>query len=104
MEAGVEHVFRETFGSALEMGVTALRTLGFRANRAHRAARVFKRHEEAAIRQRFELVEDEHAYIAHVREHTSELDDLLQGDDRDFGEFVDHAWERTPPKSRDSGV
>ena len=102
MEVGVEHVFRETFGSALEMGVTALRTLGFRANQAHRAARVFKRHEEEAIRQRFALIEDEHAYIARVREHMSELDDLLRGDDRDFGEYVDHAWERTPPKSRDA--
>jgi len=48
---GCEHVYRETFDSALRMGTDALRALGVRAHRAHRAAQRFRRHDEALVRE-----------------------------------------------------
>ena len=67
---------------------------------AHRAARVFRRHEQQGLNKRFDLREDKQAFSASVREHLSELDELLREDDGDFGSDVDHAWEPTPPESR----
>ena len=98
MKIGVEHVYRETFDSALTLGVEALRQLGFRSYQALRASRIFRAHEESGLRARFEMSED--AYISHVRDHITELDRLIAEDDRDFGEHADGAWEPSPPSSR----
>jgi monovalent cation:proton antiporter-2 (CPA2) family protein len=98
MQAGVEHVYRETLDSALTLGVDALRHMGVRSYQALRAARIFRLHEERGMRQRFEMNED--AYISHVRDHITELDRLIAEDDRDFGEHADGAWEPSPPTSR----
>ena len=101
MEVGVDAVFRETFDSALGLGVEALKVLGFRAYQAQRAARIFSRHEQLAMAQRRHLRgEDDKAYAAQIREHISELEELIREDDRDFGSEVDHAWEPTPAQSR----
>ncbi len=103
MEVGVDGVFRETFDSALSMGVDALKVLGFRSYQAQRAARIFKKHEQRAMTERAALRggEDEKAYAEQVREHISELEELIREDDRDFKADADHAWEPTPAKSRD---
>ncbi len=96
MQAGVEHIYRETFDSALTLGVEALKQLGFRSYQALRAARIFRDHEERGVLKRHEMSED--AYISHVRDHISELDRLIAEDDRDFGGDGDHAWEPSPPR------
>ncbi len=103
MEVGVDGVFRETFDSALSMGVDALKVLGFRSYQAQRAARIFKKHEQRAMTERADLRggEDEKAYAEQVREHISELEALIREDDRDFKADTDHAWEPTPAQSRD---
>jgi len=103
MEAGVDGVFRETFDSALSMGVDALKVLGFRSYQAQRAARIFRKHEQRAMTEHTDLRggEDEKAYAEQVREHISELEELIREDDRDFKAGTDHAWEPTPSQSRD---
>ena len=40
---------RETFGSAVETGVEALKLLGVHSYQAHRAARTFKEHHAASL-------------------------------------------------------
>ncbi len=97
---GVDSVYRETFDSALEMGVDALRLVGFRGYEARRAAQKFRKHEQTTLDELFHIREDRRAFEAQVRERSSELERLLSEDDRDFGEDVDHAWDRTPPASR----
>ena len=64
MDIGVEHVFRETFDSALSMGIEAMKVLGFRAYEAHRVAKQFKQHEQETNEKMFELREDREAYAA----------------------------------------
>lgn len=101
MHEGITDVYRETFDSALGMGVDALRHLGFRGYQALRAARIFKQHEAQVLEDRFRsLDEDPEAYASQVRAHLSELDELIQQDDRDFTARVDHAWEPSPPTTR----
>jgi monovalent cation:proton antiporter-2 (CPA2) family protein len=98
LHAGVEHVYRETLDSALTVGVDALRHLGVRSYQALRAARIFRDHEERGMRERFQMTEE--AYISHVRDHITELERLMDEDDRDFGDRADRAWEPSPPKTR----
>ena len=40
------------------------------------------------------------AYASQIRSHLTELDELIQQDDRDFIARVDHAWEPSPPTTR----
>ena len=64
--AGADVVFRETMDSALAMGIEALRVVGFRAYQAHRAARIFRRHEAQSMAQLFQLWDDDMDHAEHV--------------------------------------
>lgn len=89
----VEMVQRETFDSALEMGVEALKLLGVRSYRAHRAAQIFKRHDQQVV-QEMALVEgDETVIVARSRQLSKDLEQLLQSDNQDLVHDVDRAWE-----------
>ena len=48
---GVTDVYRETFGSAVDLSVRALGTLGLDGERARRAAQIFREHDEASVRE-----------------------------------------------------
>lgn len=61
---GLPHVFRETFGTALDMGYHALRNLGMRGLQAHRAVRAFEHHNEKAFRELARLAGDDKAYAS----------------------------------------
>jgi monovalent cation:proton antiporter-2 (CPA2) family protein len=89
---GVEVVERETFGSALEMGVEALKLLGVRSYKAHRAARTFKDHDEQALQEMANVVGDETVLVARSRQLARDLEQLLRSDDRESQE-VDRAWD-----------
>jgi Kef-type K+ transport system membrane component KefB/voltage-gated potassium channel Kch len=99
---GVTVIRRETFGSALEMGVDALRLLGVGAHRAHRMAQTFRRHDEEALREMAALQDDESVVIARSRQLSQDLEQLLQSDSRDMAGDADRAWDvaarrGTPP-------
>ena len=81
LDAGVEHVYRETFGTSLRMGVDALRALGFRAHRAQRAGQAFQRHDERALRDMAEIRRQKDGdWFKAVRERGQELERVLKLD------------------------
>ena len=84
---------RETFGSALDMGVDALKLLGVRSNRAHRAAQIFKRHDEEALRDVAMMEGDDKVVIARSRQLARDLEQLLQTDEREMPQDTDRAWD-----------
>jgi monovalent cation:proton antiporter-2 (CPA2) family protein len=90
---GADVIERETFGSALETGVEALKLLGVRAYKAHRAAQTFKDHDEDALREIAQVVEDETVAIARARQLSNQLEELLQTDNRELTPEVDRAWD-----------
>ena len=91
LDAGVTHVYRDTLDTSLRMGVDALRQLGVRAYQAHRAARVFRRHDEESVRMMASLRDDRARYIDTARERIADLERTLLADrehqdlDRDAG-------------------
>ncbi|HEX4936587.1 MAG TPA: monovalent cation:proton antiporter-2 (CPA2) family protein [Gemmatimonadaceae bacterium] len=93
LEAGVEHVYRESLDTSLRMGSDALRMLGVRAYRAQRAARTFRRHDDATVREMAALRRDRARYIDTARSRIEELERILQEDAEDQAEMRDAGWD-----------
>ena len=92
---GFEHVYRETFGTALDMGFEALRQMGFRGHQAYRAVQSFRQINEKAFRELARHWGDEKVFLSMLRQKIGEAEDSL----RDSGllvQSVDHAWDNTP--------
>jgi glutathione-regulated potassium-efflux system ancillary protein KefC/glutathione-regulated potassium-efflux system protein KefB len=93
---GAHAVERETFESALRLGVGALRVLGFRAHRAHRAGALFRMHDLKAFNDLAPVAGEEERYMLAVRDSQSTMDRLLKADlDRLRPDYVDEAWDVT---------
>jgi monovalent cation:proton antiporter-2 (CPA2) family protein len=83
MEAGVDHIYRETVDSSLRLGTDALKMLGFRAYKTHRAARTFLKHDEKSLIDLINLRNDSSSYISVAKEKITELEDLILRDLKD---------------------
>ncbi len=90
---GVDVIQRETFGSALDMGVEALKLLGVRSYRAHRAGQIFKHHDEEALKEVAAMEGDDTVVIARSRQLARDLEQLLQTDEEDLSHISDQAWD-----------
>ena len=77
---GISQVYRETLGSALDIAVDGLRALGVERDRAERAARIFKEHDEASVREMSMLAESDPEYISRARQHVDNLESVLRSD------------------------
>jgi voltage-gated potassium channel Kch len=94
LNMGIEHVFRETFGSAMDMGFQAMRMVGVRGHHAHRAVHAFRTHNEAAFRELAAHWGDRKTFMDKLRGKIAEADSLLRVDGRVNTE-VEAAWDNT---------
>ncbi len=97
MDIGVEVIQRETFGSALDLGASALKLLGFRNYQAYRAALTFKHHDEKTLIELHKLFGDDEAFLVQTRLKNQDLIELLSSDEEEKDETLDHSWERPGP-------
>ena len=95
---GVEHIFRETLGSSLDLSVAALRLLGFRAYEAQRAARSFRYYDEQTVKELAQYTEDKSQLIAIAKERIRTLDDLFLAE-RLRGRHSDTGWDPPTPEA-----
>lgn len=94
LKRGVTDIWRETLDSSLEMGIAALRHLGFPAYEARRASRVFRVHDEATVHELADLWGDEPKYIAAVRQRIEILNRAVEADRASLGSSADaEAWD-----------
>ncbi len=91
LEAGVDHVYRQNLDTALQVGVDVMRRLGLRAHHATRASSLFRRHDEAALRELATMRHDRKLYLSRARAAIAELEDVLTRENR------------MPPEDRDAG-
>jgi monovalent cation:proton antiporter-2 (CPA2) family protein len=80
LRLGVNQVYRETLGSALDLSIDALRELGMDERRARRVAEIFREHDEASVREMAKLRDDDEDYISVARKHIENLERALQSD------------------------
>ncbi len=93
-ELGVHKAFRETFGSAYETGIEALKVLGYRAHTAHRLARKWRDLDEANLDELGELwAKDREGYFARIRGAFDEAERLMRDADPTVFERPDRGWD-----------
>ncbi|MEM9189687.1 MAG: monovalent cation:proton antiporter-2 (CPA2) family protein [Myxococcota bacterium] len=92
LDAGVEHVYRETFDSALRMGVAALEALGHRRYRAQRAALLFRRQDEALVRELASRRKDDD-FIDIARARGAEEEKILRRDFERENPMNEEGWD-----------
>jgi CPA2 family monovalent cation:H+ antiporter-2 len=91
LDAGVTYVYRDTLDTSLRLGADALRLLGFRAYRAHRAAQRFLKHDEESMRELTGRRRDGSSYVSAARQRIEDLERMFEADraepelDRDSG-------------------
>ena len=101
LKRGVETFRRDTLGSAVDLGVDALRELGFHPYRAARAGRIFIEHDEAALRAMApHYGTDDERYVSVARQHMRNLEAILQADGKASAADRLDAWETAGPKPR----
>jgi Kef-type K+ transport system membrane component KefB len=94
LEAGVENIYRDTLDTSLRVGVDALCMLGYRRHQALRAARKFRRHDEAAVRELAGMWKDRRAYVARSREIIQTVEQTIRGEvDEGRHPGIDAAWD-----------
>jgi monovalent cation:proton antiporter-2 (CPA2) family protein len=91
---GADAVERETFEGALALGRMALERLGMRANQAHRAAAIFRRHDKRLFEKLRPLWGDEEGFILASRQSARTLEKLLMAERLGNGEGApDAGWD-----------
>jgi len=93
IDSGLVNVFRDTLESSLQMGVRALRLLGFRAYQAQRAALTFRHHDELALRELAMMRHDQPRYLDTARRRIEDLEQMMLGDLADKGDHRDADWD-----------
>jgi voltage-gated potassium channel Kch len=78
--ADVAGLRRETFHSALMLGVDALKALGQPEQAAERAGQLFEEHDEKSLRKLAKLWGDDKSYGRAIRKNLDELRRVLQDD------------------------
>jgi glutathione-regulated potassium-efflux system ancillary protein KefC/glutathione-regulated potassium-efflux system protein KefB len=80
MDAGVAEVWRETFGTSLEMAEATLVALGTKRDTAAMQVRRFRTHDETTLRQQASVKEDEQKVIATAQASALQLESLFEAD------------------------
>jgi len=80
MDAGVEHIVRETFFSSLRLSELTLGQVGFSAEEARRTVQRFREHDEQALIDQHSIYADEKQLIQTTAEAAAELKRLFEAD------------------------
>jgi glutathione-regulated potassium-efflux system ancillary protein KefC/glutathione-regulated potassium-efflux system protein KefB len=80
LDAGVAEVWRETFGTSLEMAEATLVALGTKRDTAAAQVRRFRAHDEATLQQQASVKEDEQKVIATAQASARQLEALFEAD------------------------
>lgn len=99
MDLGVTTIQRETFGSALTLGQSALQLLGVDPYEAYRLMRIFRKNDEETLPELYKVSrEDTEHYISIYRKYSADLEDMMQNDLNMDMEDLDKAWYPANPE------
>lgn len=93
LDAGVDHVYRDTVDTSLRLGTDVLRRLGFRSHQAHRAARTFFRHDEDAVFELRHIRHDRKKYLTQARQRIEDLEQILLAELHEHEDQRDAGWD-----------
>lgn len=93
IDLGVEELYFEPIDSSLNIGIKALKMLGFRSHQAVRAANKFKDHENRSVFELAKMRGDRKNYIASAKQMIKELEDMMMDDIKRTDENKDQGWD-----------
>jgi monovalent cation:proton antiporter-2 (CPA2) family protein len=100
VQAGFTGVYREVFGSSLDLAEDALAALGMHPYEAARAARLFRKHDEEMLQKSAVHAGDQGRLIDIARESRVNIEKVLAADRGVAQVAPDHAWD-APDKERE---
>jgi monovalent cation:proton antiporter-2 (CPA2) family protein len=95
IDAGADHVYRQTLDTSLRASVDALRKLGFRSHHVNRVTKTFRHHDEESFRDLRHVRHDKKAYISHARQRIADLEQYLLSELYSDDENPDAGWDIT---------
>ncbi|MBT8115830.1 MAG: cation:proton antiporter, partial [Arenicella sp.] len=84
MKRDIAVIQRETFHSALNLGVDALKLLGIEERRANKAGKLFAEYDQQSLSVLADLWGDDHSYGVAVRQRTEDLKHVLNADQEEW--------------------
>lgn len=102
---GADHVFRDALDSGISLGVETLKALGMRANQAHRAGQVFRRHDEEVLHDEARRMhEHEPQYVNRSLTERRILKKLLGMDALTYYDNLNDAWSTEAHSNEDKNT
>ncbi|MFT2110805.1 monovalent cation:proton antiporter-2 (CPA2) family protein [Marinomonas sp. 2405UD68-3] len=98
MDLGVNNIDRETFGTALNMGQSAMTQLGIDPYEAHRLKQIFRKKDLEMLPDLYKKRCEEDNYISLYKKHHSHLEELMQLDNNKNLTALDKAWTAKNPE------
>jgi len=83
IQAGVDEIWRETYGSSLEVAEATLVALGTPRAQAHTEVRRFREHDEQTLQAQAAVMDDEEKLIATAKASAAQLEQLFESDAAD---------------------
>ena len=93
IDLGIDHVYRETFDTALRMGAEALIMMGRRAYKANRAAHSFRKHNESVIKEMAKHRKDHVEWIRRLRQRIEDIEQIMTDEMERSGKDKDLGWD-----------
>jgi monovalent cation:proton antiporter-2 (CPA2) family protein len=94
-DLGVDHVYRETFDTALRMGSEALVIMGQRAFKVNRAALTFRKHNERLLREMANHRKDHVEWIRMLKKRIEDIEQIMTDEMDRVGKDKDLGWDTT---------
>ncbi len=92
MNAGMPHIYRESLDTSIRLAVDVMRSLGYRAYHAGRAARKFRLYDEQKMKE-LAAIHDEQEYVITARQYIEEIETILRDDLKDYDLTHDEGWD-----------
>jgi glutathione-regulated potassium-efflux system protein KefB len=93
-EIGADQVYRETRETAVELGIDALRNLGYRGYQARRAATTFLKYDTESFDELFEHRKDRKTYVSLAKQRNAELERLMRVDIGESHDVTEVGWSK----------
>jgi monovalent cation:proton antiporter-2 (CPA2) family protein len=93
IDLGIDHVYRETFDTALRMGTDALTLMGQRAYKVNRAALSFRKHNERFVREMAKHRKDQNEWIQRLKQRIEDLEEIMTEEMERTGKDKDLGWD-----------
>ena len=103
LDMGVDHVYRETFDTSLQVGIDVLKELGLPAYQAQRSSYKFRKTDEKDLRDLAKLRHDKKSYIYSARQRIEDLEQSMHKDLEGHKEERDAGWDTTSLREEFSG-